>query len=157
MSVEKVLDSLIEAGLDSLPGGGAEILVEPTRTKIAPGKCSGQEWLDVMRTCHKMGLKTTATMVIGFGESIDERLDHLRVDVVESDVPGEVQRDPGGDLDGLAAVDRVLLLSEQRHPCPGPQLQVQVVHRLWRRRPVERQPEDDRDPQHGCGREDDSC
>ena len=77
MDFEDVLDALIDAGLDSLPGGGAEILSEPTRKRIAPGKCSSEEWLDVMHTCHDMGLKTTATMVIGFGESVDERLKHL--------------------------------------------------------------------------------
>ncbi len=77
VSTEDVLFRFIEAGLDSLPGGGAEILVEPTRSRIAPGKCTGEEWLDVMRTAHRLGLKTTATMVIGFGECIDERAQHL--------------------------------------------------------------------------------
>jgi len=75
--IEEILRKLINAGLSSLPGGGAEILSEPTRSRIAPGKCTGDEWLDVMRTCHRLGLKSTATMVIGFGETIDERLEHL--------------------------------------------------------------------------------
>jgi len=76
-SAEQIMGKLIEAGLDSLPGGGAEILIEPTRKKICRKKCSGQEWLVTCRTAHKIGLKTTATMVIGFGESVDERLQHL--------------------------------------------------------------------------------
>lgn len=76
-SVAGILQELIKAGLDSLPGGGAEILAEPTRGRIAPGKCTGEEWLEVMRTCHRLGLKSTATMVIGFGETIEERLEHL--------------------------------------------------------------------------------
>jgi len=79
MPVETVLGKLISSGLDSLPGGGAEILAEPTRSRVAPGKCSGTEWIDVMRTAHKLGIKTTATMVIGFGESINERLEHLKM------------------------------------------------------------------------------
>jgi len=77
MAPVKVLSELIEAGLDSLPGGGAEILANPTRSKIAPLKCSAERWLDIMRTAHHLGLKSTATMVIGFGETLDERLEHL--------------------------------------------------------------------------------
>jgi len=79
MDIETVLTKLISAGLDSLPGGGAEILVDPTRSKIAPGKCNGAEWIGVMRTAHNLGLKTTATMVIGFGETTEERLEHLKL------------------------------------------------------------------------------
>jgi len=79
MSVETVMSKLISAGLDSLPGGGAEILVDPTRSKICPAKCSGSEWIDVMRIAHREGLKTTATMVIGFGETITERFEHLKM------------------------------------------------------------------------------
>ena len=77
MQTREILAKLIHAGLDSVPGGGAEILAEPTRTRVSPAKCTGSEWLEIMRTCHAMGLKTTATMVIGLGENIDERLEHL--------------------------------------------------------------------------------
>ncbi len=77
MQVPEVLGKLIDAGLDSLPGGGAEILSEPTRSRISPKKCSGDVWIDIMRTAHELGIKTTATMVIGFGETIEERLEHL--------------------------------------------------------------------------------
>jgi cyclic dehypoxanthinyl futalosine synthase len=72
-----IVAKLIDAGLDSLPGGGAEILVDSVRKRISPAKCSAREWLDVMRKCHGLGLRTTATMVIGFGETPQERLAHL--------------------------------------------------------------------------------
>jgi cyclic dehypoxanthinyl futalosine synthase len=75
--VEDVLRRLIKAGLDSIPGGGAEIFSESIRSLIAPGKCTGDQWLDTMRRAHRLGLKTTATMVIGFGETVSDRLDHL--------------------------------------------------------------------------------
>ena len=77
LSVEEVLRRLIQAGLDSIPGGGAEILVDRVREKISPRKCSAQEWLEVMRTAHKLGLKTTATMMFGHVETMEDRLEHL--------------------------------------------------------------------------------
>ena len=77
MSVEELIRLFIDHGLDSIPGGGAEILAEPTRSRIARGKANGEEWLNVMRIAHRLGLRTTATMVIGFGESVEERLEHL--------------------------------------------------------------------------------
>ena len=77
MPVEDVLRRLIKAGLDSIPGGGAEIFSESIRSLIAPGKCTGEKWLDFMRRAHKLGLRTTATMVIGFGETASDRIDHL--------------------------------------------------------------------------------
>jgi cyclic dehypoxanthinyl futalosine synthase len=77
MHPREVLRRLIEAGLDSIPGGGAEILAEPARSRVSKLKCSGKEWLEIMRMCHEMGLKTSATMVIGLGETIHERLEHL--------------------------------------------------------------------------------
>lgn len=73
-----VLNRLIDAGLDSIPGGGAEILVDDIREKVSPKKCSSDEWLDVMRMSHSLGLKTTATMMFGIGENIEQRLEHLR-------------------------------------------------------------------------------
>lgn len=66
-----------EAGLNSLPGGGAEILVERVRKIISPKKASTSRWIDVMRTAHHAGLKSTATMVIGHVETIEERIMHL--------------------------------------------------------------------------------
>lgn len=72
-----VLTTLKEAGLDSLPGAGAEILNDRVRRLISKGKCGGQEWLDVMRAAHKINLPTSATMMFGHIETIDERFEHL--------------------------------------------------------------------------------
>jgi cyclic dehypoxanthinyl futalosine synthase len=73
----EVLRSLKEAGLDSLPGAGAEILNDRVRRLISKGKCGGKEWLDVMRAAHKLGLTTSATMMFGHIETIYERFEHL--------------------------------------------------------------------------------
>jgi len=72
-----VLDRLRTAGLDSLPGGGAEILVDEVRQRVSPRKVSAGRWLEVMRTAQKMGFKTTATMVYGLGETTAQRVEHL--------------------------------------------------------------------------------
>ena len=77
LSVAQVLARLREAGLDSLPGGGAEILVDRVRKKISPNKIGWREWMDVMDTAHKMGLKTTATMMFGHVETPHERVLHM--------------------------------------------------------------------------------
>ena len=78
ISFREALQRLKEAGLSSLPGGGAEILVERMRREISPGKCTASEWLQVMRDAHSVGLKTTATMMVGGGETIEERVEHFR-------------------------------------------------------------------------------
>lgn len=72
-----VIQNLKEAGLDSIPGGGAEILVDRCRNLLSPNKCSAREWLDVMREAHQLGMKTTATMMFGHVETIEERIEHL--------------------------------------------------------------------------------
>lgn len=77
MSHHEVLKALIEAGLDSLPGAGAEILNDRVRRLISKGKCSGKEWLDVMRAAHQLGLTTSATMMFGHVETLEERFEHL--------------------------------------------------------------------------------
>ena len=78
LSVSEVLDRLIEAGLDSVPGGGAEILVDRVRKLLnCYGKATADEWLGVMREAHRKGLKTTATMMYGHVETVEERLEHL--------------------------------------------------------------------------------
>ncbi|MDN4616944.1 cyclic dehypoxanthinyl futalosine synthase [Paenibacillus sp. PsM32] len=77
MSLEDTVRAIHEAGLDSLPGGGGEILDDRTRRKISRLKGSWRDWMDVMQTAHKVGMNTTATMVIGFGESMEERALHL--------------------------------------------------------------------------------
>jgi cyclic dehypoxanthinyl futalosine synthase len=73
----KVLAALREAGLDSLPGAGAEILTDRVRRLISKGKCGSQEWLDIMHEAHKAGLTTSATMMFGHVETITERFEHL--------------------------------------------------------------------------------
>lgn len=73
----EVLSALMDAGLDSLPGAGAEILNDRVRRMISKGKCSGREWLDVMRAAHQLRLTTSATMMFGHVETIDERFEHL--------------------------------------------------------------------------------
>lgn len=77
ISHTEVLKVLMEAGLDSLPGAGAEILNDRVRRLISKGKCGGQEWLDVMRAAHQLGLGTSATMMFGHVETIEERFEHL--------------------------------------------------------------------------------
>ncbi len=78
LSVPAVLDRLIAAGLDSVPGGGAEILVDRVRKLLnCYGKASADEWLGVMREAHRKGLKTTATMMYGHVETVEERIEHL--------------------------------------------------------------------------------
>jgi len=78
LSVPGVLARLIEAGLDSVPGGGAEILVDRVRRLLhCDGKATSDEWIDVMRHAHRAGLRTTATMMYGTVETDEERLEHL--------------------------------------------------------------------------------
>jgi cyclic dehypoxanthinyl futalosine synthase len=78
LSVPAVIDRLVAAGLDSIPGGGAEILVDRVRTLLnCYTKASADEWIDVMRDAHRAGLRTTATMMYGTVERDDERIEHL--------------------------------------------------------------------------------
>ena len=73
----EVLKALKEAGLDSLPGAGAEILVDRVRRLISKGKCGAQEWLDIMEECHRLDITTSATMMFGHVETLEERFEHL--------------------------------------------------------------------------------
>lgn len=77
ISVEETLKQLIDAGLDSMPGGGAEIFADRAREIIAKGKISGQQWLDIVRIAHRMGIHSNATMLYGHIETFEERVDHL--------------------------------------------------------------------------------
>ena len=87
-SHKEVLKALITAGLDSLPGAGAEILDDRVRRMISKGKCGAQEWLDVMREAHQLGLTTSATMMFGHIETPIERFDHLvKIRQVQSEKP----------------------------------------------------------------------
>ena len=77
ISVEETLRRLRDAGLDSLPGGGAEILVDRVRSYVSPRKATSDEWLDVMREAHKLDISTTATMMFGGVETLEERVEHF--------------------------------------------------------------------------------
>lgn len=86
----EVLKELKEAGLDSLPGAGAEILNDRVRRLISKGKCTGGEWLDVMRAAHKLNITTSGTMMFGHIETIAERFEHLvLLREVQSEKPKE--------------------------------------------------------------------
>ncbi len=77
-SLKETVARLKAAGLDSLPGGGAEILVDGVRKRVSPKKIGADIWLEVMRTAHEAGLKSTATMMFGSVESLEDRVEHLR-------------------------------------------------------------------------------
>jgi cyclic dehypoxanthinyl futalosine synthase len=92
----EVLQALKDAGMDSLPGAGAEILNDRVRRLISKGKCGAQEWLDIMRACHQLDITTSATMMFGHVETIEERFQHL-VDL------RQVQREKPQDANGFLA------------------------------------------------------
>lgn len=89
ISRKEALERVRAAGLESLPGGGAEILVDAVRNRISPLKTKTADWVDVHRTAHLLGMKGTATMVYGFGETIAERMEHF-------DVVRRLQDETGG-------------------------------------------------------------
>ncbi len=87
---KEVLQALKEAGMDSLPGAGAEILVDRVRRLVSNGKCGSQEWLDVMAEAHQQNITTSATMMFGHVETLEERFDHLlKIREVQSRKPEE--------------------------------------------------------------------
>ncbi|HLQ68908.1 MAG TPA: CofH family radical SAM protein, partial [Gemmatimonadales bacterium] len=89
MTIEEVIKALMAAGLDSIPGGGGEILVQSVRDQVARKKAGADRWLEVMEIAHRLGLKTSVTMMYGIGEALADRIEHLfRV--------REVQRATGG-------------------------------------------------------------
>jgi len=78
LTIWETLSRLRDAGLDSVPGGGGEVLVDRVRDIIAPKKTKSDEWLDVMRHAHRLGMSTTATMMYGHVETLEERVEHMR-------------------------------------------------------------------------------
>ena len=78
LTIPETLSRLRDAGLDSIPGGGAEILVDRVRDVIAPKKTNSEDWLGVMREAHRLGISTTATMMYGHVETVEERVEHMR-------------------------------------------------------------------------------
>jgi len=122
LPVAEVLVRLKEAGLDSLPGGGAEILVNRVRRIISPRKISWQQWMEVMRAAHRLGLKSTATMMFGSVETPAERIRHMiRVRDLQDEtggftafIPWTYQPDHtalGGTKVGASAYLRVLAVA----------------------------------------------
>jgi len=89
LSLRDTIARLRDAGLDSIPGGGAEILDDSVRYRISRLKCSTQDWIDVHRTAHSLGMRTTATMMFGAGETIEHRLNHF-------EIVRRIQEDTGG-------------------------------------------------------------
>jgi cyclic dehypoxanthinyl futalosine synthase len=89
LSVRDTIARLRDAGLDSIPGGGAEILDDAVRYRISRLKCSTQEWIDMHRAAHSLGMRTTATMMFGCGETIEQRVNHL-------EIVRQIQEDTGG-------------------------------------------------------------
>ncbi|MCC6590508.1 MAG: dehypoxanthine futalosine cyclase [Bryobacterales bacterium] len=89
ISLRDTIARLMDAGLDSIPGGGAEILDDAVRHRISRLKCSSQEWIDVHRTAHALGMRTTATMMFGCGETPEQRVNHL-------ELVRQIQEDTGG-------------------------------------------------------------
>jgi cyclic dehypoxanthinyl futalosine synthase len=89
LSLRDTLARLRDAGLDSLPGGGAEILDDEARRRISRLKSSVQDWINVHRTCHSLGLRSTATMMFGTGETIEQRMNHF-------DIVRQIQEETGG-------------------------------------------------------------
>ncbi len=89
LTLRDTIARLRDAGLDSIPGGGAEILDDEVRRRIARLKCTTDEWVDVHRTAHELGMRTTATMMFGCGETIEQRMNHL-------DIVRNIQEDTGG-------------------------------------------------------------
>ena len=77
LSIKEVLERFINAGLDSIPGGGAEILVDEIRQQISPNKCNSESWLQVMKVAHNLGLKSSATMMFGHIEKEKHIVEHL--------------------------------------------------------------------------------
>lgn len=77
LATREVLIAFKDAGLDTMPGGGAEIFAPKTRARIARGKCTGDEWLAIAREAHELGIPTNATMLYGHVETIEDRVDHL--------------------------------------------------------------------------------
>src|SRR5919108_6515531 len=124
------LTRLRDAGLDSLPGGGAEILVDRVRKIISPKKTTTGEWLGIMREAHNLGMSTTATMMYGHVETLEERVEHMRrIRELQDETHGfrafiswTFQRD-GNRLDGV--------VREEDRPTSVDYLLTQAVSRLY--------------------------
>ncbi len=137
ISHKEALTELKEAGMDSLPGAGAEILNDRVRKLISQGKCNGQEWLDVMRAAHQLRITSSATMMLGHIETIDERFEHLVwIREVQAEKPedakgfiafipwpfqdaGTVLRDVKGVRNGVTADEYIRMIALSRIMLPN--------------------------------------
>ena len=88
MPLREVIVRFKDAGLGSIPGGGGEILVDAVRNRIAPLKCNSDQWLKVMEIAHELGLKSSATMMFGHVETLDDRIEHLERIRTQQDATG---------------------------------------------------------------------
>ena len=130
LTIWETLSRLRDAGLDSLPGGGGEVLVDRVRDIIAPKKTNSDDWLDVMRHAHRLGMSTTATMMYGHVETLEERVEHMRrVREVQDETGGfrafiswTFQRD-GNRLSALVA--------DEQMPTSFDYLLTQAVSRIY--------------------------
>ena len=131
LTIWETLSRLRDAGLDSMPGGGGEVLVDRVRDIIAPKKTKSAEWLDVMREAHRLGMSTTATMMYGHVETLEERVEHMRrIRELQDETHGfrafiswTFQRD-GNRLGGQGAATR-------RMPTSFDYLLTQAVSRIY--------------------------
>jgi len=130
LTIWETLARLRDAGLDSIPGGGAEILVDRVRDLISPKKTTAAEWLEIMRQAHLLGISTTATMMYGHVETLEERVEHMRK-------IRELQDETGGfrafiswtfQSDGNRLADRV---PRERMPTAFDYLLTQAVSRIY--------------------------
>lgn len=128
LSYRETLLRLGRAGLDSLPGGGAEILVPRVRERFAVGKCTGAEWIEVHREAHRIGMPTTSTMMFGSIETPAERIEHMRM-------MRDLQDETGGFTAFIAWTyqpDHTALRKEVGFPATSAEyLRVQAVARLF--------------------------
>ena len=116
LSVEEVLKRLKEAGLDSVPGGGAEILTQRVRNIISPNKCTVDEWFEVHETAHRLGMKTTATMMFGHYETDEDIVEHLsRVRRLQDKTGGFTAFIPWTFMPGNTEMDDVKKASPVRY------------------------------------------
>ena len=88
LPLEEIITQFVRAGLGSIPGGGGEILVDRVRQRISPLKAMSDDWLSVMEVAHRLGLKSTATMMFGHVETIEDRIEHLERLRVQQDKTG---------------------------------------------------------------------
>jgi cyclic dehypoxanthinyl futalosine synthase len=89
MPLREIIQKFKEAGLGSIPGGGGEILVDRIRNRISPLKCDSDQWLEVMRIAHELGLNSSATMMFGHVETVQDRIEHLdRLRIVQDETGG---------------------------------------------------------------------